>query len=121
MREECVQYFDVPGPPPTFVSQEQKWREEDPAQISDCEVLLVKSFTAYFDQGIQCSQFLFILLVWYFGLLEMKIVILLDNTYKNSCSEFFYIHKVMTHNNAKMESLILLYLFLHMKKLKQRS
>lgn len=41
-REECVQYFDVPGPPPTLVSKEQKFREEDPAQVSDCEVLLVK-------------------------------------------------------------------------------
>ena len=37
-----MQYFDVPGPPPTLVSKEQKFREEDPAQVSDCEVLLVK-------------------------------------------------------------------------------
>ena len=85
IREECVQYFDVPGPPPSFISQEQKCREENPAQVSGSEVLLVKSLTAHFGQGIQCSQFLFLHLLWYFAPLEMKIVILLDNTYESSC------------------------------------
>lgn len=78
--EGCVQYFDVPGPPPSCIGQEQKCREEDPAQVSGSEVLIIKSLAAHFGQGIQCSQFLFLHSVLYFGLLEMKIVILTDNT-----------------------------------------
>lgn len=80
-----MQYFDIPGSPLNCIGQEQKFRKEDPAQVCGSEILIVKSLMAHFGQGMQCSQFLFLHPVLYFGPLEMKRVILIDNTYKSYC------------------------------------